>query len=158
MMAMSVGFLAPPFALIAQDLGAKETLLKSPIDTARVDFVISKIIGFNQFGSVFKNHITKCSFHSDDDIGPGGAIICKLTDGHKQANGFGNIVAEGRLDLKRTYTHSVTTYIKINNVAYKNANDVQNIFDVKIVVLGTNPTCDFINGPNAQGVNLPDCK
>src|SRR3990172_4102458 len=121
---MSSGFLfgTTTFSLFAQDLGAKETELKSPIETARVDFVISKINGVGLDGTpVFKNRITKCSFHSDDDIPRSGVIICKLTHNN-------NIVAEGRLDLAVTgYQGSDVTYIKIKNFAYNGANDAQNI-------------------------------
>ena len=149
---MSSGFLFgnTSFNLIAQDLGAKETDLQSPIDTARVDFVISKINGLGPDGPVFKNRITKCSFHSDDSIPRSGAIICKLTHNN-------NIVAEGRLDLTTThYTHSTQTYIPIVHFAYPFSNDVQNINDVKIVVLGKNPTCDFITSGAAKD-KLPTC-
>jgi hypothetical protein len=149
---MSSGFLFgnTSFNLIAQDLGAKETDLVSPISTAAVDFVISKINGLGPDGPVFKNRITKCSFHSDDDIPRSGAIICKLTKNN-------NIVAEGRLNLLDTgYKGSTQTYITINHMTYDGANDVQNINDVKIVVLGKNPTCDFItSGPDAG--KLPTC-
>src|SRR3989304_6037687 len=149
---MSSGFLFgnTSFTLIAQDLGAKETNLQSPITTASVDFVISRINGLGPDGPVFKNRITKCSFHSDDDIPRSGAIICKLTHNN-------NIVAEGRLDLTTThYEGSTQTYIPINHFAYDGANDAQNINDVKIIVLGNNPTCDFITqGPDAG--KLPTC-
>jgi len=148
---MSSGFLfgTTTFNLIAQDLGAKETELKSPIDTAKVDFRIERIDGVGLDGlPAYKNRITKCSFHSPDDIPRSGVIICKLTHNN-------NIVAEGRLDLTTTgYSHSDVTYIKITNFAYNGANDAQNINDVKIVVLGKNPSCDYLTSDPA----LPDCK
>ena len=131
---LSMGFLAPGFELNVQQLGAQETLLESPIQTANVDFVVSKITGVSLAGdTVFKNRIVRCSFHSPQDIGAGGAIICKLTDLE------GDIVAEGRLDLINKYDNSLTTFIPIQKVAFINANDVQNIFDVKIIVLGSPP-------------------
>src|SRR3990172_8864723 len=159
---MSSGFLfgTTTFSLIAQDLCAKETDLRSPIDTARVDFVIHtlRVVGDSNSGAAgagviktaYRNLITACSFHSDDDIPRSGAIICKLTHNN-------NIVAEGRLDLTTTsYQHSDQTYIPINHFAYDGANDAQNINDVKIIVLGNNPTCDFITqGPDAG--KLPNC-
>jgi len=132
---MSMGFLAPGFTLNVQQLGAQETFLESPINTANIDFEISKIVGVNLAGNtVFKNQITKCSFHSPSTIGAGGVIICKLTDKDR------DIVAEGRLDLLHTYTGSTTTFIEIQQVAFDNANDIQNIEDVKIVVLGPKPS------------------
>jgi hypothetical protein len=154
---MSSGFLFgnTSFTLIAQDLGAKETDLVSPISTARVDFrVVTERITNNGFDSVnnqaYANVISACSFHSDDSIPRGGAIICKLTKNN-------NIVAEGRLNLLDTgYTGSTQTFIPIQHKAYPLSNDVQNINDVKIIVLGKNPTCDFItSGPDAG--KLPTC-
>ena len=154
---LSSGFLFgnTSFTLIAQDLGAKETNLQSPITTARVDFVVKTVRvpnnGFDTQGhQAYRNVIDACSFHSDDDIPRSGAIICKLTHNN-------NIVAEGRLDLTTThYEGSTQTYIPINHFAYPFSHDVQNINDVKIIVLGNSPTCDFITqGPYAG--KLPNC-
>ena len=166
---MSSGFLfgTTTFSLIAQDLGAKETDLRSPIDTARVDFVIHtlRVVGDSNSGAAgagviktaYRNLITACSFHSDDDIPRSGAIICKLTHNN-------NIVAEGRLDLTTTsYQHSDQTYIPIAHTAYPYSNDVQNINDVKIIVLGDNPTCDYLELDDPVGTTqeqadaLPAC-
>ncbi len=132
---LTTGFLnTNTFTLIAQDLASQEVTLVSPVDTVRVDFEIVKITGMTPEGkTVFKNQIQKCSFHSDDDLGPTSKIICKLSDMQ------GDIVAEGFIDLDRTYTHSTKTYIPISQVAFFNANDVQNINDVKIIILGVNP-------------------
>src|SRR3990172_969301 len=119
---LGAGFLAPGFDLDLQNLAAQEDSLASPISTANVDFRIQKIEGFDDQGNtVFKNQITECSFHSPDDIGPGGKIICKLLDGND------NIVAEGNIKLSRTFTGSITTMIPIQQVSFDNANDVQNI-------------------------------
>ena len=135
---LSMGFLAPGFELNVQQLGAQETQLESPIRTANVDFEILRVetvVPGTPGGThtAFLNIIDKCSFHSPSTIGTGGAIICKLTDKD------GDIVAEGRLDLTRTYTGSLTTFIEIIQKAFDNANDVQNIEDVKIIVLGAPP-------------------
>ncbi len=132
---MSMGFLAPGFTLNVQQLGAQETLLESPIKTANIDFTISKIEGVNLAGdTVFKNRIVRCSFHSPTSLGVGSAIICKLTDIDR------DVVAEGRLDLTSPYQGSDLTFIPIQQVAFANANDVQNIEDVKIIVLGPKPS------------------
>ena len=132
---MSMGFLAPGFTLNVQQLGAQETFLESPINTASIDFTISKIEGVNLAGdTVFKNRIVRCSFHSPTTLEAGSVIICKLTDEN------GDIVAEGRLDLTSQYVGTSTTFIPIQQVAFENANDVQNIEDVKIIVLGPKPS------------------
>ena len=153
---MSSGFLFgnTTFSLIAQDLGAKETDLKSPINTARVDFriVTVRIAGDQNSNNpvAYANVIDACSFHSDSNIPRGGQITCKLTHNN-------NIVAEGTLKLLDAgYTHSTQIYIPIQHVAYPLANDVQNINDVKIIVLGENPTCDFITSGQDKD-KLPTC-
>ena len=133
---LSMGFLAPGFTLNVQQLGAQETFLESPINTANVDFELLKVeieVPGPGTHTAFLNIIDACSFHSPSDIGATGVIICKLTDENR------NIVAEGRLDLTRTYTGSTTTFIVIEQTAFPGANDIQNIEDVKIVVLGPNP-------------------
>ncbi len=132
---LTTGFLnTNTFTLIAQDLASAEKTLLSPVDTVRVDFEIVKINDVSASGTpIFKNQIQKCSFHSDDDLGATSKIICKLSDMQ------GDIIAEGFLDLKKTYTNSLKTYITISQVAFFNANDVQNINDVKIIILGVNP-------------------
>ncbi len=146
-MAMGVGFLnTNTFTLIAQDLASQEVTLVSPVDTVRVDFEIKKVEQFtgtdmqgNVIHTVYVNKIDKCSFHSDDDLGPTAKIICKLTDMQ------GDIIAEGFINLDRTYTHSTKTYIPILQEAFFNAADVQNINDVKIIILGVNPVQQAAN-------------
>ncbi len=138
---LTTGFLnTNTFTLIAQDLASQEVTLVSPVDTVRVDFEILKVTGISPDGHpIFKNQISKCSFHSDDNLPPTSKIICKLSDMQ------GDIVAEGFIDLKRTYTNSLKTFIPITQVAFFNANDVQNINDVKIVILGVNPVTAAVN-------------
>ena len=134
---LGMGFLAPGFDLNVQQLGAQEEDLVAPISSASVDFQISAINGQVNGKPVFKNTITACSFHSYQSFGKNGVIICKLSDIDS------DIVAEGRLVLTTAgYKGSTTTYIPINNLVDTNppSNEVQNIFDVKIVVLGDNPT------------------
>ena len=135
---LGMGFLAPGFDLTLQGLAAQEESLQSPINTANVDLVVQKIEGIIEVNGetkvIFKNQIKRCSFHSPDSIGTGGAIICKLIDSE------GDIVAEGRLDLNVMYSGSDVTFIDIIQFGTDNANDVQNIEKVKIVVLGGDPT------------------
>jgi hypothetical protein len=132
---LGMGFLAPGFTLNVQQLGAQETDLESPINTANVDFEVRKINGVNLSGDpVFKNRIVRCSFHTPTTLETGTQIFCKLTDKDS------DIVAEGDVILASTLLGSTTTYISILNVAFDNANDVQNIEDVKIVILSNDPT------------------
>ena len=137
-MAMSMGFLTNTFVLNVQTLGVAEEDLISPIKTANIDFTISKIPGVspnNPSETVFKNRIIKCSFHTPTTLGPSTTIICKLTDADD------DVIAEGKVVLARTLTGSSDyLFIPINNLAYPNANDVQKVHDVKIVVLGPRPS------------------
>ena len=141
--AMGMGFLAPGFDMNVQNFGAQEQDLVAPITTANVDFVISAVDGVMGNKAVIKNKITKCSFHSPNSFGQAGGqtgmysgavIICKLTDS------VNDVVAEGKIVLTSAgYVGSTTTFIKIDAVT-PDANNVQNVYDVKIVVLGADPT------------------
>ncbi len=134
--AMGTGFLSTDFSLNAQSLGVAETDLVSPINTANIDFTISKFEGPNAAGQiVFKNRITKCSFHTPTTLAQGTTIICKLTDDDD------DVIAEGKVILTTAgYEGSSGGFnILINQVAFVNANDVQKVHDVKIVVLAPKP-------------------
>ena len=134
---LSMGFLAPGFTLNVQQLGAQETLLESPVKTVSIDFEINKVeteVPGPGTHTAFLNVIDACSFHSPTTLFSGSVIICKLTDEN------GDIVAEGRLDVSGShYVGSATTFIKIIQFAFDGSNDIQNIEDVKIIVLGPPP-------------------
>ncbi len=133
--ALGTGFLSNTFFLNLQTLGVSETDLVSPIKTANIDFTLSKISGVIEGNPVFKNRIVKCSFHTPTTLGPGSTIICKLTDADD------DVIAEGKLILAKTYTGSSPyLFIPIEQVAFADANNVQNVHDVKIVVQGPKPT------------------
>ncbi len=94
---------------------------------------------------IFKNVISGCSFHSDEDILSADdetpidendpVLICKLTDVD------GRIVAEGKIALPDGYQASTTgVIIPIDQLAFPGANDFTNIHDVHLVVFGTDPT------------------
>ena len=134
---LSMGFLAPGFTLNVQQLGAQETLLESPVKTVSIDFEINKVeteVPGPGTHTAFLNVIDACSFHTFQDLTEGSVIICKLTDEN------GDIVAEGRLDVNSHYVGSTTTFIKIIQFAFDGSNDIQNIEDVKIIVLGPSPS------------------
>ena len=132
---LGMGFLAPGFDLVVQQVGAKHTLLETPINTAYIDFVVSAIEGVNLDGkTVFKNRITQCSFETPTFLAESSVVICKLSDED------GDIVAEGRLDIgSNGLAANTVTYIKIDTVAFENANEIQDVEDVKIIVLGPEP-------------------
>jgi len=135
--AMSTGFLSTDFAITAQNLGVAETNLVSPINTASIDFTISKISGINPVSNqpLFKNRIIACSFHSPTALLAGTTIICKLTDDDD------DVIAEGKIVLTTVgYAGSSPGLnIPIQQTAFPNANSVQEVHDVKIVVLDPTP-------------------
>ena len=147
---ISMGFLMPPIPQFnLQGVAINERSFSTPITTANVDIEISKREGVNAAGkTVFKNLINECSFHTPSNgLGTGSTVICKLSDAD------GDIVAEGRLDLPNGLSPSSVTFIPIVQTAFKLANEVQNIDDIKIIVQGTDMTsCD--NNPNTP---LPPC-
>ena len=132
--ALGTGMLSNTFFLNLQTLGVAETDLQSPIKTANIDFTLSKISGVHGQDPVYKNRIVKCSFHTPTTLGPGSTIICKLTDADN------DVIAEGKIVLQKTYTGSSPyLFIPIEQVAFDDANNVQNVHDEKIVVLGPKP-------------------
>ena len=134
--ALGTGFLTTDFSLNVQSLGVQETDLTSPVDTVNIDFVISKVKGPNSLGkTVFKNKIIECIFHTPWNHGKGSTIICKLTDDDD------DVIAEGKVILTTAYTGSSgSLFVPITQVAFTNANEVQEVHDVKIVVLGPKPS------------------
>jgi len=135
---MSVGFLMPGVTnFTLQGVSVNEENFEAPVDIANVDINISKRSGFDQAAgqTVFKNLINECSFHTPDTgMGAGSTIICKLTDFQ------GDVVAEGNKYFPNGIGQSERVTIGIDQTAFPLANEVQNIDDIKIVLLGTNPT------------------
>jgi len=55
-----------------QGVSVNETDFSAPLEHANVDILVSKFPGVNEQGfSIFKNRITKCSFHTPDVGGLG---------------------------------------------------------------------------------------
>ena len=134
--AISMGALTNTFPLVLQDLGVSEKTLQSPVTrTVMVDLQLLKTHTFDTDRSpILANIIDKCSFHSAQAVPKGSVIICKLTDDDS------DVIAEGKTSpLTKTFAASSITYIPITNLAFPLANDVQNVHDVKIVILGPKP-------------------
>ena len=137
---LSVGFLSNTINLTVQNLGVGDQDLESPITNASIDLNVGAFLVDPDFtpdtgDEFFANVIDECSFHSGENInGTNIEIICKLTDIN------GTAVAEGSLLLPFGYTASTTEFINITSTAYTGANDVTNIHDVTVVVLGNDPT------------------
>ncbi len=136
--ALGTGFLTNSINLTVQDLGVGETNLKSPVQSVAVDLVLSKIqvdphLVPDAPQTHFHNFIDKCSFIANTNIGKTGEIICKLTDEH------GDVIAEGKIVLTTRYVSPDVTFIPILQTAFHFSHDVQEVHDVKIVVLGPKP-------------------
>ena len=135
--ALSMGALSNTFPLVLQELGVSEETLSSPVTrTVMVDLELLKAHTFDTDGSaILANIIDECSFHSVEAVPKGSFIICKLTDDDS------DVIAEGKIGpLSRTLAGSTITFIPITNLAFPLANDVQNVHDVKIVILGPKPS------------------
>ncbi len=135
--ALGTGFLGSTFSLNLQQLGVGEEDLVSPISLVSVDFVISKVFESvpTNTSPLFKNRIIKCSFHTPTDLAQGTTIICKLI------NADDDVIAEGKVILTTAgYEGSSAGFnIPINQIAFEGANSLQEVLDVKIVVLAPKP-------------------
>ena len=140
---LSTGFLMPQIGWFnLQGVSVNERDFSAPLDHANVDIEITKLEAKVAGDiSVFKNLISACSFHTPDPggLGPGSTVICKLTDFQK------NVVAEGRIDFPNGLAKSERTIIIIDQTAFKRANEIQNINDIKLIVLGGDPTSHICN-------------
>ena len=119
-----------------QQFGVGSGDIQTPIDDASVDFEIKAV----DVGNEFKNIISACSFHTgEQDLGQGlpvgSKIICKLT-----GDNAGTVIAEGSKTLTEAYTPSGRLLITIDQFAFPNSNLVQNVHDVTLVVVGSDPT------------------
>jgi len=139
---LSTGFLMPSIGWFnLQGVSVNERDFSAPLDHANVDIEVSKISRVitdseGNTHNAFFNIINECSFHTPDPggLGPGATIICKLTDDQH------DVVAEGRIDLPNGLDKSERTVIPIMQTAFDLANEIQNINDIKLIVLGGNPT------------------
>ena len=144
--ALGTGFLSTNFDLTVQQLGVQEADLTSPVKTVAVDLELFKTkvgphidlggIGGTAPQTHFHNIIKDCSFHSFTTLNPGTTIICKLTDDDN------DVIAEGKVILTTTETFSGSSsgfLIPIQQTVFHFSNDVQEVHDVKIVILGPRP-------------------
>ena|SRR3972149_9654505 len=136
------GFLMPGVTnFTLQGVSVNEENFEAPVENAAVDIHISKKSTLlstqdEQSGkTIFVNLIDECSFHTPDiGMGAGSTVICKLTDFD------GDVVAEGKKYFSNGIGPSERVTVEIDQTAFKYSNEVQNINDIKIVLLGTNPT------------------
>lgn len=95
----------------------------------------------NTHDEFFLYIITACIFHSNESIpGPDIIITCKLTDDANGPDVHGNVIAQGTVTLEDGYTASNRVPIPITETAFPDANEVQIVHDVKIVIEGPPPS------------------
>ncbi len=134
---IGAGSLNNTIDLNLQQFGVGAEDIVSPITAANVNFEIEAIQGDGEL----KNLITICQFHSDETIEDEATIICKLTDIDSK------VIAEGRVVLDTGYDASVTIPIVIDQFAFESANDVRNVHDVTLVVLGGSVPAPVVEEP-----------
>jgi len=144
--ALGTGFLSTSFNLTTQQLGVQEADLTSPVNTVAVDLELLKTqvsshvdlggLGGAAPQSHFHNIIDKCSFHAFTTLLANTTIICKLTDDSS------DVIAEGQvlLTTKGYKSSSGGFFIPITQTVFHFSNDVQEVHDVKIVVLAPKPS------------------
>ncbi len=137
--AMGTGFLANPIDLsMVQMLGVGETDFSSPIDKANVDLDIvafqGQILQNGKTLKVIKNIIQNCIIASNDKtIEKFSKVFCKLTDEND------NVVIEGMTVLQMDKMAGETFAVPIND-PFGVLNDVRNVHDIIIVILGPSQT------------------
>ena len=158
---MTMGFASNTIDLNVQQLGVGEEFIGTPITAANVDFELAKVERTGdpatQQDDFFVNLITGCSFSTGQTFSGPARVICKLTDGSGITpdptipDEFGKVIAEGFLDLPTGYPDATLCpngrcIIPIIQTAFDDANEVQNIHDVKIIVKGADPTTQQTGG------------
>jgi len=137
--AMGTGFLANPIDLsMVQLIGVGETDFLSPIDKMNVDLDVvvleGQVLSDGKTLKVFKNIIQNCIVESNDKtLLKGSKIFCKLTDEND------SIVIEGMTVLQMDKMAHETFAVPIND-PNGILNDVRNIHDIIIVILGPSQT------------------
>ena len=137
--AMGTGFLANPIDLsMVQMLGVGETDFMSPILKANVDLDVvvleGQILQNGESLKVFKNVIQNCIIESNDKtLEKGSKVICKLTDEND------SVVIEGMTVLSMDVMAGETFAVPIND-PNGILNDVRNIHDIILVILGPSQT------------------
>ncbi|MGI0056835.1 MAG: hypothetical protein ACREAK_05620 [Nitrosarchaeum sp.] len=145
------GFLAPVINnVLLQNIGVGDKDLETPIDSAGVDLQIQAFL--DPVNQVFKNKFVSCSFHSGESPLEGSLdkVICKLTDEND------NAIAEASLQfctqeqadaddcpLGTVQWEPSQQYILSPLIeAYPGALQLDNVEDVRLVVMGDDPTDD----------------
>jgi len=127
--AMSIGYLGNEISLDAQPFGVGETNIESPVAGIAVTAIIERT--FNpKIASDFKDLIVECIFRSADEVEKDSTITCKLIDIS------GSVIAEGQKIVDPTLLQLTPFTIPIDYFEFVNANNINNVHDIVIVVQG----------------------
>ena len=127
--AMSIGYLGNEVSLDAQSIGVGETNLESPVASIGVIAMLSHIENPN-LTSDFKDLIVECTFFADVEVEKDSTIFCKLLDIS------GNVIAEGKKIVDPALPPLTPFIIPINDFEFLNANNINNVHDIILVVQG----------------------
>jgi len=127
--AMSIGYLGNDISLNAQQFGVGETNLESPVASVGVIAMISHFENINN-PSDFKDLIAECTFFADVEVEKDSTIFCKLLDIS------GNVIAEGKKIVDPALPPLTPFTIPINDFEFLNANNINNVHDIILVVQG----------------------
>jgi len=127
--AMSIGYLGNEVSLNAQQFGVGETNIESPVRSVAVTALIERMVN-PDIPLDFKDLIVVCTFISNDEVEKDSTIICKLLDTS------GNVIAEGKKIVDPALPALTSFTVPINEFEFLNANNINNIHDIIIVVQG----------------------
>ena len=127
--AMSIGYLGNDISLNAQELGVGEFTIESPVASVGVTAMIERTF-HPIFSTDFKDLIVECTFRSNDEVAKDSTIICKLLDIS------GSVIAEGQKIADPTLPPLTPLTIPIDYFEFTNANNINNVYDIVLVVHG----------------------
>ncbi len=127
--AMSIGYLGNEVSLDAQSIGVGETNLESPVASIGVIAMLSHLENIN-ITSDFKDLIVECTFFADVEVEKDSTIFCKLLDIS------GNVIAEGKKIVDPALPPLTPFAIPVNDFEFLNANNINNVHDIILVVQG----------------------
>ncbi len=127
--AISIGYLGNEVSLDAQPFGVGETNLESPVASVGVVAMLEHLENPN-ITSDFKDLIVECTFRSTDEVEKDSTITCKLLDIS------GSVIAEGKKIVDPTLLPLTPFTIPMDYFEFVNANNINNVHDIVLVVQG----------------------
>ena len=127
--ALSIGYMSNDIdTSMTQKIGVGESDFQSPVNSVDITLRIDRTYGI--ISADFKDFIVDCVFKSDTQVEIDSKIICKLVD---QGD---HVIAEGIKQLQTSLPQNTPTRIQIDQLSIANANQLQNIADIILIVQG----------------------